>query len=694
MLEQFTGAWCGWCVDGSVVMEELVKEFPDNFIGVKMHQGDAMEIPKVFDSIKTMVPFYPSGSIDRMSFPGESTVGTSREKWKEYVLKQMAKQCDVDVKVTNVTYDKATRKMTADVEATFAKSMSGDLRLGLMVVEDDVTGSGTGYDQHNYISGNPSFKGHPYYDLPGTIEGYHHKSVVRAYPGGVWGVKGIIPAITSSNTPYKATFTYTVPAGFDAGNILLVGTVQKYGAAVTAREILNAHQVGLLKSPAIMESTIAGKFQAIPASGKGEAEVTIKNNNQSAVSVALEIDKQASIIPDGWNATLSGATMQLEAGASMPVKVNLTTNAVPGFTKIVVNAIVSGESVFTKSIKSVIYSLSPEIKHAVYGVHPRMNVNYKQYLDGLKPNTTVMMPLDADILTGFPPTTFDLAVIAVDFENTDIIAGNTQFIQGIASMLQNGKKVFMASGQLISSLLKGSDVQTKAMFEQILGISVKTGSPIKRFEQDANSGDILMAYPIVLKGVSGDYISRNVSSMLNSDFVDIASTPFCRYTDVFTLMPNSQAISILNYDEKPEDIAAVRWEKGDARLVILGFDMDGLSDVNARYTIMNRAYNWLLQGAASIDEQQNESFSLQAQPNPGNGLVNIQYSVKGSQEQHVSLRVLNILGMEVFSTGAISASPGNHSFGFDASMLPAGNYRMILSGNQNASVQIPLMIIR
>jgi hypothetical protein len=25
LLEQYTGAWCGWCVDGSVVMDELIK---------------------------------------------------------------------------------------------------------------------------------------------------------------------------------------------------------------------------------------------------------------------------------------------------------------------------------------------------------------------------------------------------------------------------------------------------------------------------------------------------------------------------------------------------------------------------------------------------------------------------------------------------------------------------------------------
>jgi hypothetical protein len=38
-------------------MDELIKEFPDQVIGVKVHQGDDMEIEKVFDSLKSMVPF-------------------------------------------------------------------------------------------------------------------------------------------------------------------------------------------------------------------------------------------------------------------------------------------------------------------------------------------------------------------------------------------------------------------------------------------------------------------------------------------------------------------------------------------------------------------------------------------------------------------------------------------------------------
>jgi len=73
-----------------------------------------------------------------------------------------------------------------DVTANFVKSVSGDVRINMIVVEDNVTGTGAAYDQKNFIANNPSFVGHPYYAKPATITGYKHRSVVRSYAGGVW----------------------------------------------------------------------------------------------------------------------------------------------------------------------------------------------------------------------------------------------------------------------------------------------------------------------------------------------------------------------------------------------------------------------------------------------------------------------------------------------------------------------------
>jgi len=690
LLEQYTGAWCGWCVDGSVVMDELIKEFPDNVIGVKVHQGDDMEIEKVFDSLKSMVPFYPSGSIDRMVFPGEATVGTGRDKWREYVLKQMSKGSDVDVKVVNVSFDKSTRVMKADVEAVFVKSMSGDLRLNLMVIEDDVTGEGQGYDQSNYISGNASFKGHPYFDKPSVIKGYHHRSVVRAYPAGVWGIKNSIPAITSTGEKYTASFTYTVPAEFDAGNILLVGAVQKHGANANAREMLNAHQVGLLKSPAIMETTIDNQFQIANPDGNGNSSISIKNNNTTPVQISYEIDEVASIIPQGWNASVSTSQDNIEPGASSNISVILKSSDVPGFAKIVVNAVVTGENVFTKSVKAKVYALSPSIKHVVYGSHPRMNTLYMQDLEVKRPKSTAMIPMDADVLAGYPPETFDMAIISVDNENAGMIANNAAFLNSIGTMLQNGKKVFIATEQELSSIMKSNNESIKALLDQTLGISVKSGSPVKRFEQDKNSGDILMAYPVQIKGQAGDYISRDINATLNEYFEDVTLTPFTRFTDVFAIKQGSSAMPVFTYDDEPSDIGAIRWENGQARLVMFGFGLDGLSNQNKKSQIMSRTYDWLLLGASSVNEQHESSTSVK--PNPVSDKAFVEFTSESSMP--VSISVINALGRTMTSFVKSDVSAGKQHAVISTGQFPIGQYHIKIDGASKQSIMIPLVIIR
>src|SRR4030042_1139265 len=81
LLEQNTGAWCVWCVDGTVVMDEILELYGDQVIGVKVHGGDAMEIPE--QSIiggALGLTGYPTGAVDRKNFGG--SVFLSRSVWK------------------------------------------------------------------------------------------------------------------------------------------------------------------------------------------------------------------------------------------------------------------------------------------------------------------------------------------------------------------------------------------------------------------------------------------------------------------------------------------------------------------------------------------------------------------------------------------------------------------------------------
>lgn len=54
--------------------------------------------------------------------------------------------------------------------------------------------------------------------------------------------------------------------------------------------------------------------------------------------------------------------------------------------------------------------------------------------------------------------------------------------------------------------------------------------------------------------------------------------PFAYYTDAMKLSAGSTAIPIFSFDGDLTNIGGVRWENGNARLVLYTFDMDGMQN--------------------------------------------------------------------------------------------------------------------
>ncbi|MFA6572428.1 MAG: Omp28-related outer membrane protein, partial [Bacteroidota bacterium] len=250
ILEQFTGAWCGWCVDGSYVMDNIIAKYPDNFIGVKWHNGDGMQIVG-YDTAASicMISGFPMGSVCRagVNVNGQVTRGLSRGAW-EQVTDQIVKATNVvDIEAFS-SINTSTREISVIVNATFNTFLQGEARLNVYLCQDDVTGSGGAYDQHNYLSGRAGYENNPYYKLPGTITGYHHMKVVRFVLGGVFGAPNTITS-TQAGAKNTATFKYTIPATatnasdkssvIDLSKLFVVATVNTYTSNWSNLEILN-----------------------------------------------------------------------------------------------------------------------------------------------------------------------------------------------------------------------------------------------------------------------------------------------------------------------------------------------------------------------------------------------------------------------------------------------------------------------
>lgn len=257
LIEQATGTWCGFCTDGAYILRQILASEP-NAIGIAIHRNDAMEFTAGNTVHLAYGPSYPNAYIDRVLFPDQSKVGISRGIWDEKVQERLNAIVPMIVEAVN-TYDINTKTVTIDLTTTFYDQASGNFRVNAYIVEDSVTGTGSGYDQANSYNNT---SGHPYQGAGNPIVGYVHRNVVRDMLGGAWGSPGIIPSSVNKNDVFTKQYTYTVPAGVNPNRLRIVVLVQEYNTDITKRNILNSNIYDLGFVDGIMEKELPGDFLA------------------------------------------------------------------------------------------------------------------------------------------------------------------------------------------------------------------------------------------------------------------------------------------------------------------------------------------------------------------------------------------------------------------------------------------------
>ena len=244
LLEEFTGAWCGWCPDGFLVLEDLLETY-DNLIGVCLHASDIMATEETEEVASTYNTFFPGGSVDRVMLSSEGVI-LDRGNWESGVIQRNSAAVPVHVDFIP-SYNIATREILIDASAQFSQEMTEDFRFNCYVVENNIDEDDPAYDQENYYSQNESYPLHPYYNEPETMTDFVHNHVVRDMLGGAWGAEGSIPGTVTDGETYTHQFTYTLPEAYNEEHISLVVVVQEYSADNTKREIHNAveHKLNL-----------------------------------------------------------------------------------------------------------------------------------------------------------------------------------------------------------------------------------------------------------------------------------------------------------------------------------------------------------------------------------------------------------------------------------------------------------------
>ena len=301
LIEDYTGVGCQYCPDGTVQMNNLLATYPGLIYFSAVHNNtfgfDAMTNAYSL-AIQNAFPTnsLPRGMVDRVDWPGQSWVPVVPGLWGNRAVTLLQGTSPVSVSLSS-TYNPGTRQSDVTVTANFTGPASGDMKINLYFVEDNIAGIGFGYNQINGFNNTP---GHFYYQAGNPIQGFIHNNVMRYAAGPVHGVTGIIPASVSAGSSYSTSFSYTIPVSYNASNMKIIGVVigddntimnveqDDVTTAVGINENIDLSIGNLYPNPANNFVTVeynlksSSNVELLIYNALGQVVQTLKNDNETA----------------------------------------------------------------------------------------------------------------------------------------------------------------------------------------------------------------------------------------------------------------------------------------------------------------------------------------------------------------------------------------------------------------------------
>jgi hypothetical protein len=313
--EEATGTWCQWCPRGAVALKTMHDKYDGFFQGIAVHNNDPMENPYYDASIASKISGYPSALVDRGAKMDPSAMGG------DFINRiQIAPKGVMDIAAK---YDAATKMMSVSVETTIESAISGDYRIACVIVEDDVTGTTSGYNQSNAYAGGGSGVMGGYEKLPNPVPAaqmvYDH--VGRAIAPTFSGLPNAFGASASAGQKFIHNFTFDIDPSWDLTQMHVVsmfidktgmidngGTIHyndaikkafKDGTSVLASQDLNGPdtRMALQPNPSDKQFDIA-----IFGAMNGQSSLEIVDMQGKLVYQSQQLSSKMTIPSQDWSA--------------------------------------------------------------------------------------------------------------------------------------------------------------------------------------------------------------------------------------------------------------------------------------------------------------------------------------------------------------------------------------------------------
>ncbi|MCX6296246.1 MAG: T9SS type A sorting domain-containing protein [Bacteroidetes bacterium] len=337
--EEGTGTWCQWCPRGAVYMDAMAAKYNGFFAGIAVHNGDPMTVTDYDAAMGALISGYPSALVDREPEIDPSGIETN--------LLQRIIVAPKAFIVNGATYNSGTRVLNVSVTSTVQATLTGNYKIACVLTEDDVTGTGSSYNQANAYSGGGAgvMGGFELLGNPVPAATMHYNHVARFISPDFAGISNAPGTSTAVGNVFTWNFSFTLPATYDDTQIHIVGLfIDPTGIIDNA------------SSTTIPEAVTNGY---VSGSGVGvndiayapDAQVSIYPNPSSNNStIALNLDKAStvSVAIYSVDGALAGSKEYGQLNGNMSLPVDMTKfNAGMYF----VNVTINGNTTVLKLIK-------------------------------------------------------------------------------------------------------------------------------------------------------------------------------------------------------------------------------------------------------------------------------------------------------------------------------------------------------
>ena len=208
LIEEYTGTWCGWCIRGLVGMELMRETFGDDFIGVAYHNGDAMQITTSYPNNVTGFPsafLERNYSIDPLFGFGNVSGGIINDMRQMAAIEAIA---GIDVTAKWTSADKTA--IDVNVTSYFTSDYdNANFAIEVMLIADDLYGTGSSWNQSNYYSGYTEYAKDdylgPWTRKPSTVTGIHFNDVLVGFSGAI---ANSLPTSIVAYDDYSTSYTF------------------------------------------------------------------------------------------------------------------------------------------------------------------------------------------------------------------------------------------------------------------------------------------------------------------------------------------------------------------------------------------------------------------------------------------------------------------------------------------------------